>query len=485
MRPLARLLPLASAAVLLSVAFHRLWLHAATNELNQDEFQHGHIAWGVLRGRVPYRDFFEHHGPLSAWLGAAVLRLRGEAAASFETFLVLRRVNLFWLAAETGLVAWMGRRLSRSWGAGLSAASLFAASSLLGFVGVQYRPDGLQNLLMLCAMALVLTGRDRLAGVCLGLMLGLNGKALLPLVGVAAGVVASAFSSRSDRVERDLPATTRFSIWRLGRLASGVVPVVAVLAAALGAQGALVPYIDEAWTGNVALAAGRASTDIAALSRSRVAGEDAALLVVLAMGLAVSLLRAPGSGRRAEFVFVAVVGATLLMVLCLPLRSYAFLMPLPVLCVLAAAGGRPTPTGERWPALPLLVGALVLIVTKEAPTSENPAFAIQRRTLARVLTSSREEPVAYLWPSRCGAYVFNADADYDWLPSAVNLYEAAFPRSGEAFERIVREQVMKGRMRFVVAEPTVVEELPPDVRAYLDSHFQHEDCLLTRRGADK
>ena len=63
-------------------------------ELNQDEFQHVHTAWETLQGRTPYRDFYEHHGPHTAWLGALILKLRGEAAAEFDALWVFRRLHL-------------------------------------------------------------------------------------------------------------------------------------------------------------------------------------------------------------------------------------------------------------------------------------------------------------------------------------------------------------------------------------------------------
>ena len=42
-----------------------------------DEFEHTHAAWSVFKGLVPYRDFFEHHGPLTYVLGLPAAWLVG------------------------------------------------------------------------------------------------------------------------------------------------------------------------------------------------------------------------------------------------------------------------------------------------------------------------------------------------------------------------------------------------------------------------
>ncbi|MFM2152089.1 MAG: hypothetical protein RL199_524 [Pseudomonadota bacterium] len=474
-RVLVRAAAYLAAFALLSVGLRRLWLHAVANELNQDEFQHVHIAWSMLQGQLPYRDFFDHHGPVTGWLGVLVLYLRGAEAASFDTFLVIRRLNLVWVIGQTCLVAWLGRRVSSSWLAGAAAAGLFTASSMLQFVGVQYRPDALQNLLMLAGLALVLSGRDRWAGAALGLMLGVNPKALLPLGAVIAGlVVATAVESRRS-------AGPRLHFRRSRRLAAGFSWATGAVLGLLFLQGAAAAYFREAWGGSVALAAADASSDIAALSRERLIEQDAWLLVVLGVAAAAALVRLRSGGRLFDVVLLTTGGAVMLLVLWLPLRSYAFLMPLPVLCVVAGAGGRPTPTGASWPAWLLMAGPLaVLLHQAPAPQMPDPSWTVQQRTLEEVLERPRDEAVAYLWPSRCGAYVFNAHPDFDWLPTGTGLYHASFPRSQDAFESIVRGRLLRGAFRHLVAEPAVVDALPPDVLAYLNRHFRRQECLLTR-----
>src|SRR5262245_4827129 len=42
-----------------------------------DEFEHLHAAYCITLGLVPYRDFFEHHGPLTPYLSAIVIKSLG------------------------------------------------------------------------------------------------------------------------------------------------------------------------------------------------------------------------------------------------------------------------------------------------------------------------------------------------------------------------------------------------------------------------
>src|SRR3954470_12562395 len=49
-------------ALSLMMLLTRLWF-IPHREFDIDELEHAHAAWSVGSGSVPYRDFFEHHGP--------------------------------------------------------------------------------------------------------------------------------------------------------------------------------------------------------------------------------------------------------------------------------------------------------------------------------------------------------------------------------------------------------------------------------------
>ncbi|HKB11952.1 MAG TPA: glycosyltransferase family 39 protein [Vicinamibacterales bacterium] len=95
-----------AAALLLS----RVWF-LAHRAIDLDEYEHGHAAWSVARGLIPYRDFFEHHPPalylLSAPLFAAPATATDAAAAAGA---LMRARAAMWLMtfAAVGIVYRLG-----------------------------------------------------------------------------------------------------------------------------------------------------------------------------------------------------------------------------------------------------------------------------------------------------------------------------------------------------------------------------------------
>src|SRR5260221_60432 len=60
------------------------WWAVRTHSWNSDEPQHLHIVWAWASGLLPYRDVFDNHGPLFAWLCSPLFRWLGERADIIE-----------------------------------------------------------------------------------------------------------------------------------------------------------------------------------------------------------------------------------------------------------------------------------------------------------------------------------------------------------------------------------------------------------------
>jgi hypothetical protein len=179
----ACLLALALAAAGTQVFVYRFGQHRF---FTIDEYQFGHATWLVGRGRVPYRDFYEHHFPGSYLLHAALLP---DAGCFGERALALRRiVSGYWLALAVGLAACIGWATRQPYLALLSACLPFA----LGFglmSAVDYRADNFGAALFLGALALAEANqrlRSRVAALCAGLLGGLS-VAMTQKLGVVAG----------------------------------------------------------------------------------------------------------------------------------------------------------------------------------------------------------------------------------------------------------------------------------------------------------
>ena len=107
-----------------------------------DEFEHLHASWLVSEGKLPYRDFFEHHHPLLWYISAPlvsvfyddvsifyVMRLIS-AGVSAVTLFFMYRIALFFTDKKGGLL--------------MVAIALCNIITIYNFY--QFRPDGWMNL---------------------------------------------------------------------------------------------------------------------------------------------------------------------------------------------------------------------------------------------------------------------------------------------------------------------------------------------------
>ncbi|UPT75187.1 MAG: hypothetical protein M0D55_05625 [Elusimicrobiota bacterium] len=202
---------LGAGALRLSLARHRYF--------DTDELEHLHAALLVSHGNVPFRDFFEHHGP-AFW--SLIAPAAAAPADPYDKALAGRAVvSVFWLMSLA--LAARGRRGASPYEAPLAAAMLawfgaFAQKSL------EVRPD--VPAAFLAAGAAWMIARPaawsgQWAGLLFGAALWFSPKALFPGLGLALG----AAWRRSER------AGPNEALRLLGGFAAG--------AAAAGAAGAL------------------------------------------------------------------------------------------------------------------------------------------------------------------------------------------------------------------------------------------------------
>lgn len=278
----------AAAALALALAL-RVAL-ARERYFDTDELEHLHAALLVARGFVPFRDFFEHHGPLF-W--AALAPVAYAFRAPYAMALAGRAlVSLAW----AGLLALAARRR-----AGADPLEGAAAAVLLAFFGafalksLEIRPDVPAALLLSAAAAASASGRRR-AGLWTGALLGLGAWCSPKIVFGAAGLLAAALWRR--RGARDARVFALEAVFA------------AVLAAIVGvawfaAHGALRPLWDcyvvfngqyrrgaSPWPAtlapSLALDPLAWALGLAGLRRWRARPEEAGVLVGALAGLAVS-----------------------------------------------------------------------------------------------------------------------------------------------------------------------------------------------------
>lgn len=178
-----------AVVLLLAARCHLLWVRI----YDPDELEHIHAGYCVARGQVPYRDFFEHHGPLTYWLGSILVWIDD----SPPTALHVHRLASLGLTFVCVVGVW---RLGRTvYGRRSAVWAVLALLTLPSFVEkhVEWRPDALAAALIPWAAWLVVRqGRaswtsDSLAGLLLGLATLATLKAGPLAVGIALGGILS------------------------------------------------------------------------------------------------------------------------------------------------------------------------------------------------------------------------------------------------------------------------------------------------------
>jgi hypothetical protein len=298
-------------------------------EFDADEFEHAHAAWSLWSGMVPYKDFFEHHTP---WYYYALRPLFNcfDVATSIEsaTHLLLfgRGISMALAVLSLLFVYWIGRDWE-SRRVGLLAALLFAAQPIFIQKTFEIRPDMLALPFWLAGLWLLLRGlaTERFhwfvaAGLAIGGAMMCTQKMLFVLPGTLAGLGLWALSARV----RLLP---------IAGFGAGVVVPVALTWAAFAAQGAGDAFI----TNNFLLNAGWRHTKTRELVKLLWSSGPVLALSLWGIRETWVRIRRAAERRHADVLLVFTMLGLLAGVAVIPVayRQY-YLMPLPIVCLLAA-----------------------------------------------------------------------------------------------------------------------------------------------------
>jgi hypothetical protein len=152
--------------------------------IDPDELEHLHASYMVFRGAVPYRDFFEHHGPAHYYALQPLFWLFGAKHA----VLWFGRALLWFCSLGTlALTARIANRLAGP-PTGMVAATLLAWTTIFQLKGIELRPDVPATLLMTACAALALDApaswrRWMTIGALAGLATLFTQKSIVPIAG--------------------------------------------------------------------------------------------------------------------------------------------------------------------------------------------------------------------------------------------------------------------------------------------------------------
>lgn len=129
-----------SIIVFLLLNFGLALLGLVNKPFNADELQHLHIAWLIAQGKIVYRDFWEHHGPLYSLFNGALIQLFN-AGPTVGIVLWLRVLSIS-LMFGVGVLTWfMARQLGLSKMTAWLAVAAYSSPEMIQNKGLEMRPD--------------------------------------------------------------------------------------------------------------------------------------------------------------------------------------------------------------------------------------------------------------------------------------------------------------------------------------------------------
>ncbi len=213
-----------------------LWIAALTQRglpLAVDEVEFFRATKWVGEGRVPFRDFWEHHTPLQ-WMAFGPVASLFANGAGTSAIVAMRWAQMgLWVAMLVLLVRWIRRAGLDPW----IALLLLLVSASFVRRAIEYRVDVLGNLAYLAGVSLIVQGAGRKRWAGFGALLSaavLTNMRLVPLV-VMTALLASLW-----RAEERRWGWNRRAPW----MAAGVMPVAAAFIGWLLATGAWTAFLD-------------------------------------------------------------------------------------------------------------------------------------------------------------------------------------------------------------------------------------------------
>lgn len=462
----SRWLESAVVAVLLAAGVVVRVLALLHHDVNSDEPQHLHVAWGWTQGLLPYRDVFDNHSPLFSLLLSPLLAFLGERA---DIVILMRAAMLPMIAAALVATWFLARRLFDArvawWAVALASLN---PEFLRG--SVEYRTDQLWTAVWLVALAVLLgdpltRARAWWGGVVIGIALATSMKTTLLLsafaIAGAMGVAAFAGGSRG-RPWRALAVRAAFA-------ACGAAVVPAAFAAWFASRGAWGDLLYGVIWHNVMPGLGLWGT-----APQRPLGVLLALPLLAWLGVRVQRGAAtPALGVRRAWLLLGTLFTHAAIEGFWPLVTRADLLPLvPVEAVFAAAGLLALPgvlakrAGAgvavrvlRWAPAALAVAQLVVAATAEPVWIDHTR---QEVSLLRLV-------LAYTRP---GELVMDTKGEAIFRPRPLHI----------ALETITEEKLRRGLLPDDVVARLVASRtgaaiqyyrapLPPRACAFIDANY--------------
>ncbi|MFH1403251.1 MAG: glycosyltransferase family 39 protein [Candidatus Altiarchaeota archaeon] len=494
--------------IILSFNLINSMFHVLNAEFDHDEFQHMHIAWNILAGKVVYRDFFDHHGPLFSMLNGFFLRLLG-IEASVSTLFYLRATSLLYMSLTLYLTFRIASEALESRQAGLLSAAILSGLLVFQLKSTEFRPDVLQSVLWLSGLYVVLMDsgggwRSRLflAGILFG---GVVMTTMKGVVGVASVILY--YLVVCLRGVQECGQCTR----NILSLISGMLVVFLLLCIYFLSYGALSEFIYYNTWFNLHAFMNHNNDNFSSImlflmeTQPLFVAAGLGGLLMLGWGLIIPGSRGPGYSRR-----LLLFTSSLVAVFSAPLGLYPqhYLLILPLLSVTSAyaflwlkqALEDVNSTGFLYVfSLFFFFASMIFASVSYTPYAPSDILISQVELTEFILrNTSRDEPVPLLVWNNCGGFVFNEDIQYYWSSSMdmedVFEMDEGYDVFGEHLTRLMGEK----KVRYVLSEDVdtsrydqwyvghiIYRGTPPETRRYVAENFHQGEnpCLWIRNNA--
>jgi hypothetical protein len=489
------------AFLLLNVALMALRL--ANKPFNPDEFQHLHIAWLIAHGKILYRDFWEHHGPLYSLFNGSMIYLF-DAEPTVRILFWSRSLSLFLMCGIGALTWFLARTLGLPTIGAWLAVAIFASLDMVQNKGVEMRPDIAQTLFWLAGLLILLKNQSRgnvqraaWAGAFFTLCILSNAKAGIgPFFATLFYVLAHWLCQMKWQIiRRDL----------IGMASGGLIAALPVLIYFVANDSAAdFLYFNYVW--NVLFNLNLSTTFDAAFSESGVSLSEQyfwlyfgdqlpfTLLVLAGGGFWVSKLRNERAqdSRQRNWLFAIVTSGTLMGWLTNQYSQY-FLIFLPLLSIVAAyalieitklfndINGKAGIVVSS--CLATLTAMIMLAYTvRNTPFRETDLLSQQKSfTKTFVSMTSREEPVGVLW-SLCGGYMFNENTGFYWVAMPFHSEMIEIISGEHPFREAFIHDLDNKSVRYIIGvENWMTEGLSPEALKHIQDNFNYTTCLWTRK----
>jgi len=217
-----------AVVVLASLRLGLLFYQSGFRYFDPDEFQHLQNAWFISIGRVPYKDYFEHHLPLLHLLLAPIfgfLDVQYQFDHAVAALMLSRQIMLVGLILITLLTFFLARRLADAPTAAWAVLFMLNAR-FFGRVGIEIRPDiGAVVAFLGCFLCLAMATGSELAAIHRRLLFFMSGVLLATSI---------LFTQKSVFILPGLAIAMMVYLWSPGEKTSRLPRLQDVLAQAVG-----------------------------------------------------------------------------------------------------------------------------------------------------------------------------------------------------------------------------------------------------------